>query len=149
MTRSINKTKRKQKRISAPMLVTRTIANKAMETRERAALIAFQFGVAQECHYDDLRYMMNLLMIAGQTDQSRKYALDYAQNVIKPVLLSINNRYNNTGKLGVSASELIVLVQMIDFNLQFWLRQTTQLFKYACIELDSFNSDLEKQRTAA
>lgn len=131
---------KRQKKISAPMLVTRTLVNNQLETRERAALIAFQFGVAQECHYNDLRYMMNLLLIAGQTAPSRKYALDYAQNTIKPAMLSINARYVKTGKLGVNAQELATLAEMVDFNLHFWLRQTTQLFKYACIELDHFNA---------
>jgi hypothetical protein len=138
--------KRTQKKISAPMIVTRTLANTTMETRERAALIAFQFGVAQECHYDDLRYMMNLLLIAGQTAASRKYALDYAQNTIKPTMISIHNRHLKTGNLAVDddGKELATLAEMVDFNLQFWLRQTTQLFKYCCIELDQFNQSLQK-----
>ena len=131
------------------MLVTRTIANKSMETKERAALVAFQYGAAEQSNYDDLRYMMNLLIIAGNTHPSRQYALDYAQNVIKPALLSINNRFVETGKLGVSAAELVTLVSMVDFSLQFWLRQTTQLFKYACIELDSFNEQLKHERHVA
>jgi len=136
--------KRIPRKISAPMLVVRTEANKEIELRERAALMAFKFKVAKESHFDDLRYMMNLLLIAGQTDASRKYAMEYAQSTIKPVLISIHQRQARTGKLGATDDEIAILAKMIDFNLQFWLRQTTQLFKYCCIELDTFNEELKK-----
>lgn len=133
-----------------PMLVVRTLANTDMEIRERQCINAFTHGVAKEQHFDLLLLMMNLLLIAGQTSPERKYALDYAEQHIKPVITSIRDRYGKTGKLGVNSHELKALREMVDFSKQFWLRQPGELWAYADGEVRAYYAELaEKRRVAA
>ncbi|MCB5187404.1 hypothetical protein LG200_05215 [Methylobacillus caricis] len=132
-----------------PMLVTRTLANTEMEIRERQCINAFTHGVAKEQHFDLLLLMMNLLLIAGQTSPERKYALDYAEQKIKPVIVSIRGRFGNTGKLGVNALELKALRDMVDFSREFWLRQPGELWVYADKEVCAYYDELAAKRRAA
>lgn len=136
-------------RARPPMLVTRTIANTAMETREWAALTAFTRGVATEQHFDLLNLMLNMLLIAGQTSPERKYALDFAEQKIRPLMLSIRERYGRTGKLGVNAEELKGLREMVDFNMEFWKRQPGDLWAYADGEVMEYYRELAEKRRAA
>lgn len=135
------------------MLVLRTLHNTNMETREWIAVDSFVHGYATTEHYDLLSYMMNLLLLAGSTDKSRKYAYDYADLVLRPVLLNIAARYNQTGKFGVNAHQLQVLRGLVEFSKQFWLRQPTELFEQACLEVDKFFKERaearERERMAA
>jgi hypothetical protein len=131
--------------VSAPMIVVRTLHNTGLELRERVAVNAFTQGYATTEHYDLMAYLMNLLLLAGSTDKHRHYAQVYAENTVKPVLESIAERYQKTGKFGVNAQELHVLVQLVDFNKAFWLRQNSDLFHIACAEVDAFF----KERSAA
>lgn len=132
----------------APMLVMRTLHNTEMESREYMAVHALAHGFANTEHYDLLAYMMNLLLLAGSTDKKRKYAMDYAENTIKPVLKSIAARYNETGKFGVTAKELKTLRHMVEFSKQFWLRQPGELFTTACAEVDAFFKEVAEKRAA-
>lgn len=136
-------------RARPPMLVTRTIANTAMETREWAALTAFTKGVANEQHFDLLLLMMNMLLIAGQTSPERKYALDFAEQKIKPLMVSIKERFNKTGKLGLNAEELKGLRIMVDFNMEFWKRQPGELWAYADGEVMAYYRELAEKRRMA
>lgn len=136
-------------RARPPMLITRTLANTAMETREWAALTAFTRGVATEQHFDLLNLMLNMLLIAGQTSPERKYALDFAEQKIRPLMLSIRERYGRTGKLGVNADELKGLREMVDFNIEFWKRQPGDLWAYADKEVTDYYKELAEKRAAA
>jgi hypothetical protein len=136
----------KHERHLPPMLVQRTIHNTGLETREWLAVDAMAKGYATTEHYDLLAYLMNLLLLAGSTDKHRHYAQVYAEDTVKPVLESIADRYQNTGKFGVNAQELQVLKQLIDFNKAFWLRQGVGLFDIACREVDAFFKERSEAR---
>lgn len=145
MRRTRNSAEPKHKPL-APMLVQRTLHNTGMEIREWMAVDAFSKGFAESQHYDLLAYMMNLLLLAGSTDQHRRYASEYADNVIRPALQGIADRYNRTGRFGVDSSQLKVLREMIEFSKQFWLRQPTELFEKACLEVDAFFKERAENR---
>lgn len=132
-----------------PMLVLRTMANTDMENQERACIVAFTHGVATTQHFDLINRINNLLMIAGQTDKNRAYALQFAEQRIKPALLGIKKRFDKTGKLGVNAQELQALKDIIEFNRNFWLKQTGELFAFCNEQVDAFYADearVNKQR---
>lgn len=93
--------------------------------------------------------MMNLLLLAGSTDKHRKYAMEYAENVIKPALEGIADRYKKTGKFGANAEQRKVLIDMVEFSKQFWLRQPTELFEKACLEVDAFFREMAEERMRA
>jgi hypothetical protein len=138
-----------RKRPMAHMLVVRTINNTQMEIAERQCIVAFTHGVARSMHFDLLLRVMNMLLVAGQTDPARKYALDYAQDKIKPVLSSIRERFEKTNKLGVNGEELSALKHLIEFNREFWKHQTGELFVFCYDQVDEFYADIEQKKAAA
>jgi hypothetical protein len=141
--------KHKQRRAVPPMIVMRTMFNKDLETKELAAVRAFQWGGATEYHYTLLMDMANMLFIAGSTDDSRTYGKEYAVNKAIPALDGIRQRHIRTGKLGVNAQELQVLVELVEFSKQFWMRQPIELYKWAGEELLAYKEELAQQRAAA
>lgn len=140
--------KHRHHKVSAPMLVVRTLENTDMETRERMAVTAFSGGFANTRHFDVLVEMMNLLMIAGSRDEKRKPIKVYAETVIAPALNSIKERFKKTGKLGVTAQELITLRQMVDKNKAFWLTQTTGFYNECVAEINAFYAELAERDAA-
>jgi hypothetical protein len=139
---------RKQYRKSVPMIVQRTLYQQ-LETREHMCILAFTRGAADQSHFDTLLYVMNLLLVAGQTDPKRKYALDYAQKIMKPALEGIKARINNTGKFGMNAQELQAMKDMIKVSREFWMRQTVELYKFSCDQVDSFYDEIKQRNEAA
>jgi hypothetical protein len=133
---------------SVPMLIQRQLYQ-SLETREYMCIIAFTRGVADQSHFDTLLYVMNLLLVAGQTDPSRKYALDYAQQTIKPALEGIKARINKTGKFGMNSQELEAMKSMIEVSREFWNRQTVELYKFSCDQVDEYYKELAEKRKAA
>lgn len=133
----------------APMLVTRSLVNTNLELKERAAVNAFSMGYATKEHFFLLQDMVNLLLIAGQSSDTRQYAIDYVEAKIKPIMLSIEERQKRTGKLGVTAQEMLLLREFVDFNKAFWLRQPTELFAVCHAETKAFYQDLNRERAAA
>lgn len=136
-----------------PMLVMRAIHNKNLETKEWAAVTAFQMGVANKGHFDLLMDMANLLLLAGSAEDGeyatrvyRGAAKLYAEQDLIPMLTAIQKRYNDTGKLGVSAAELKVMRQMIEWSRQFWNRQPIELFHTAAGELKAYYASLAEIR---
>lgn len=137
--------RRKQQRQYAPIMVTRLL-NPTLEVKERVAVNAFTMGAATKLHFDTLLDMMNMLLIGGSSDDSRKYALDYADKTIRPVLTRIRDRYEKTGKLGVTAIEKQTLIEMVDFSEQFWIRQPADLYLVAAQELKKYYESLEHRQ---
>lgn len=128
------------------MLIVRTLANTDMEITERACINAFTHGVAKSMHFDLLVRIMNLLLIAGNTAKHRQHAYEFAENKLKPVLQSIHVRFDATGKLGVSGTELQTLKQMVEFNREFWKLQPSELFLEATRQVDAFYSELAEKK---
>lgn len=132
----------------APMLVMRFLHNTDLETKELVAVRAFQWGAAKPDHYHTLVDMVNLLILAGSSDDKRTYAKDRAERVYLPALETIKTRFDKTGKLGVSATELKLMLEMVEFQKQFWLRQPSELYHTACNELQAFYDELGTRRAA-
>ena len=137
------------KPVSAPMIVMRKASETTIESTDRIAVTALYSGFATQDHIETISDMISLLMIAGSTNKSRKYADDYATNVAHPAFETINARHDKTGKYGVNSSELQVLLELIEFNKSFWDRQPTTLFAYAGRELKAFWQDRFNERLAA
>ena len=129
-----------------PMLVMRAIVNNEMETKELVAVRAFQWGVANKMHYDTLLDMTNMLLVAGHTSAEREYAIKYVDDIALSVMKSIKERYDKTGgKFGVSATELKVLLGLVEFSKQFWNRCPIELFKRCGDELQAYYQSLEDE----
>lgn len=128
-----------------PMLVQREIKPE-IETKQYACLLAFTHGVADQSHFDTLLLEMNLLLVAGQTDKKRKYAVDFAFKSIKPALQNIKQRVYDTGKFGVNADELAAIKKLIEFSREFWQKQTGQLYDFCVDQVNLFYKECEAKR---
>ena len=131
---------------SIPMLVQREIQPE-IETKEYACLIAFTHGVADQNHFDTLLLTMNLLLVAGQTDKQKRYAVDFAFKTIKPALQAIKDRVLKTGKFGVNTTELNAIKKLIDFSREFWQKQTGQLYDFCIDQVNLFYKECESKRS--
>lgn len=118
----------------APAMVLREINANQMELKEQAMYLAFQRGVATSQHYYILIDIGNLLMLAGSSDESRQYALDYVKREVQPVVDSIRERFKRTGKIGASGPELVAIRKLIDWNIAFWKRQPGELLALTLAE---------------
>ena len=129
---------------SVPMLVQKHL-KPSIETKQYACVLAFTNGVAQQDHYDTLLFELNLLLVAGQTDKKKKYAVDFATNELRPALESVKQRVKNTGKFGVNAEELMAIKKLIDFSREFWKKQTGQLYNFCVEQINLFYADIQKR----
>ena len=135
-------------RPKAPVLVMRGIEGTKLETREWKAVNVFAFGKPTDEDFFALQDMLNLLLIAGQSSEDRKYAMLHAEKHFKPVLVSIQTRWEKTGKWGMSAEELAKMRQMVVYSREFWIRQPTELLAVCVEEAKAFYRDQEAQRKA-
>lgn len=120
-----------------------------VETKQYVCVLAFTNGFANQEHFDTLLLTMNLLLVAGQTDKKRKYAVDFAFNDIKPALQGIKNRVYKSGKFGVNTEELAAIKKLIDFSREFWQRQTGQLYNFCVEQVNLFYKECEEKRMKA
>ncbi|KAF0844343.1 hypothetical protein FNL37_1787 [Methylovorus glucosotrophus] len=133
----------------APILVMRGIEETKLESREWRHVNVFAHGTPTDDDFMALQDMLNLLLIAGQSSDERRYALLHAEKEFKPAIVSIQKRWERTGKWGVSAEELDKLRQMVVYNREFWIRQPTELLAVCAAEAKAFYQDQNKQRAAA
>jgi hypothetical protein len=120
-----------------PMLVMRGLVNDKLETRERMAVEAIIGGWGAELHYQTLADMQGVMLLAGSTSDSRKWAKDYAHNELGPVLCKIRDRYQRTGKLSCTTGERAVLRGFVTRYREFWQRQPMELYEAACTALQA------------
>jgi len=132
---------------SIPVLVQRLIQPE-VETKQHACILAFTHGFADQTHFDTMLLEMNLLLVAGQTDKKRKYAVNFAFNTIKPALQNMKERVYKTGKFGVNAEELQAIKQLIEFSREFWQKQTGQLYDFCIEQVNLFYKECESKRSA-
>ena len=99
------------------------------------AVESFCGGWATIEHFDTLADMQGVMLLAGTTDEKRKWAATYCRNIVGPVLGSIRERYQKTGKMGRNANELKVLRGFVTQYRDFWLKQPLILYETACAEL--------------
>lgn len=117
-----------------------------IETKQYACVLAFTNGVAGQDHYDTILFESNLLLVAGQTDKNKKYAVTFIQDEIQPALRNIKERVKNTGKFGVNYDELMAIKKLIDFSREFWKKQTGQLYNFCVEQINLFYADCERKR---
>lgn len=134
---------------SAPMLVMRGLCNDRLETRERMAVEAFCGGWAGMDHFDALADMQGVMLLAGTTGDNRKWAATYCRDTIGPVLGSIRSRYERTGKMGCTASELATLREFVTRYRDFWYKQPLALYQTCCDELQRVYDRMAEERKAA
>lgn len=130
---------------SVPMLVQKHI-QPSNETKQYACVLAFTNGVAGQDHYDTILFESNLLLVAGQTDKKKKYAVDFVQGEVQPALRTMKERVRNTGKFGVNADELMAIKRLIDFSKEFWKQQTGQLYTFCVEQINLFYEDCARKR---
>lgn len=136
----------KKRRKAAPMLVLRGIRNTELETKELAAALSFKFGSATKSDFHMLLDITNMLLIAGSSSKDRQYVIPHVDNKIMPTLKSIRERYDRTGKLGVSAAESGILVDLVEFSKQFWMRQPMDLYVTCAKELAAYYKELAEKK---
>lgn len=129
---------------SVPMLIQKHL-QPTIETKQYACVLAFTNGVAGQDHYDTLLFELNLLLVAGQTDKKKKYAVEFATKELRPALESVKQRVKNTGKFGVNADELLAIKKLIDFSREFWNKQTGQLYNFCVEQINLFYADIQKR----
>ncbi len=117
-----------------------------VETKQYACILAFTHGVANQEHFDTLLLTMNLLLVAGQTDKKRKYAVDFAFKHIKPALQNIKERVYKTGKFGVNGIELDAIKKLIEVSRDFWQRQPGTLYDFCIEQVNLFYKECEENR---
>ena len=130
---------------SVPMLIQKHLKPN-LETKQYACVLAFTNGVAGQDHYDTILFESNLLLVAGQTDKKKKYAVEFIQGEVQPALQSMKERVRSTGKFGVNSDELMAIKRLIDFSREFWQKQTGQLYNFCVDQINLFYADCERRR---
>lgn len=131
----------------APVLVLRGIDETNLELRERMAVEAFRLNAATDEHFCLIQDVLNLLLIAGQSDKSRGFILDKAEADYKPVIRAIKLRFEKTGKWGVTGEELLTLRHMIAFSRSQWMRMPAELLVVCQAELSAFYRDQQNAKS--
>ena len=127
----------------APALILRKINEHKLETKEWAMFLAFQRGVATPDHYYMIVDIANILMMAGSSDAKREYARQYIKKQIEPVIDAMRERYSRTNKIGCTGPELKKILELIEFNIEFWKRQPGELY---AVVLDEYYKILEGRK---
>ena len=124
-----------QTRRSAPMLVMRH-TNANIETVERAAITAIQWGHGTDQHFNLLNDLLNLLLVATQKKQITKYK----SNIDKwtKTLQNMQARYVKTGRIGFNADDKARMTDMVNFYGKFWELQTTDFYQECDAEVRLF-----------
>lgn len=137
------------KRIKArpPMLVMRNIHDAELDKKELGAALRFKWGTATKSDFDLLLDLLNMMLIAGCTSRQREYIIKFVDDVGMPALKSIKERFDRTGKLGVSGREGAILVDITTISKDFWNRQPIELYDVCGRELKAYYKTLgEKGR---
>jgi len=131
-----------------PMLVMRGLVNDKIEIRERQAVEAIIGGWGTEEHYQTLADMQGVMLLAGSTSDSRKWAKDYAHHELGPVLCKIRDRYQRTKTLSCTTGEREVLRGFVTRYREFWTRQPLELYEAACTALQAHYDKCAKDAAA-
>ena len=127
----------------APALILRKINEHKLETKEWSMYLALQRGVATPDHYYMIVDIANILMMAGSSDAKREYARQYIKKQIEPVIDAMRARFSRTNKIGCSGPELKKILELIEFNIEFWNRQPGELY---AVVLDEYYKILEGRK---
>ena len=129
------------------MLVARGLIDDDLEIRERMIVEAFSGGWAGKDHFDELCDMRNVLTLAGAyKEDPQAIAMGDAMRI---PMGNIRDRFERTGRMGVTGDELAMLREFAAFYRDFWIRQPVQLYVTACDELNRWHKDLRIDKEAA
>jgi hypothetical protein len=136
----------KPRATSVPMLVNRLV-NETVETlNENAMLLAFRLGHAQPMHFDQLALMTNMMEIASQGKPSPMAEL--LSKRFRAMAESVKDRYDRTGKLGLSGLEITWMKEHLVAYDNYWKLQTTTFYNDCVAELNAFHAELKEKRAA-
>lgn len=127
----------KKKRIPKPMrapclVVMHTIPE--VSITERMAIDSFAGGWADKTHFNVLLDCYQLLALAADhKDATDELTICELAHI---ALANIRDRYDQTGKFGMTGDERKALIQLADVSQDFWKRQSGELFRLAHIGLD-------------
>lgn len=117
-----------------PMLVNRGLIEQEIENRERMLVEAFAGGWATTEHFDNIAEMRNVMTLAAAYKNDNN-ALNACEAMRIP-MGNMRDRYAQTGRLGVTGDELMLLRAFVDLYRDFWIRQPVKLYLAACDELN-------------
>ena len=121
------------------MLAIRSLGCNEWEIKERMFSKSFTLGWATKEHFNFVADMFNVTKIAARItrDEDAFMFLD----VVEIALISIRERYERSGKLGVTGEEKKLLESFNDFYRDYWMRKNSGLYQQAYEQL---NDDLGK-----
>lgn len=132
---------------SVPMMVNREI-HKTVETlQENLMITAFQFGAATKKHYDYLVRIGNMMNIANQLKPTP--AAEQLRDLGVALSKDILERYNKTGKFGVSSAQLLAMREFVKHYDIYWKAESTTLYNRCVFELNAFYQEIEDKRKCA
>ena len=129
-----------------PMLVSRGMVNSEIELNERMTVEAFSGGWAGKPHFDTLCDMRNVLVIAGT--HRRDPSVAAIGQATRVLMGNIRDRFDATGRMGVTGDELALLREFVAFYRDFWMRQSVTLYEQACDALARHNAALAAKAAA-
>jgi len=132
----------------APMLIMRGLVNDKLEIRERMAVQAIVGGWATPEHFRTIADMQSVMLLAGSTEPSRKWAYDYCADVVGPVLKKISDRFENRKVISATTGERKILGEFVTRYREFWLRQPMELYEAACVALTEHYSKMFEKEAA-
>lgn len=109
------------------------------EIKEHALLKAFQFGVADKSHYDELIRMVNTVMMIGMM-QDDKDVIKQGE-ILKDFVTQIYNRYQAKNSFVLNAELLDTLTGLVTQYDDFILSQHPNVLNRAKIELALFENE--------
>lgn len=127
----------RKKRIPRPMrapclVVMQTLPEVSIS--ERMAIDSFMGGWADKAHFNILLDCYQLLALAAE-HKGATAELTICE-LAHVALANIRDRFDQTGKFGMTGDERKALIQLADVSQDFWKRQSGELFRQAHIGLE-------------
>jgi len=122
----------RQRPVSTPIMVERSLCETDVELAERMLIESFASGWATTKHYDGLANMRNVLTVAAAYKDAQDVL--HICDAMRIPMTNLRERYEKTGRMGVTGEELKMLRVFADTYRDFWKRQSLNLFKAACRE---------------
>jgi hypothetical protein len=138
--------KRKKLQATAPMMVLRMKFDTELTAKEVVAAKAFTWGAATKQHYDTLLDLANMLMVGGHSAPDRKWVLKLVDEEFMPALRAVKERFDRTGKMGVTAQEGDALMKLTAVSKSFWNRVPIQVYHKAAQELQAYYEEIAERR---
>lgn len=134
--------------VSTPLMVERSLCEVDVELAERMLIEAFAGGWATTKHYEGLANMRNVLTVAAAYKEAKDVL--HICDAMRIPMANLRERYESSGRMGVTGEELKLLRVFADTYRDFWKRQPLALFKAACRETNiALGYDQQASQTEA